>query len=51
MSGRLANRAAHFVDGFPLTVGAWMAEERPYSLLIRLGVILAPILAGVLLWS
>lgn len=28
-----------------------MAEERPYSLLIRLGVILAPILAGVLLWS
>src|SRR5260370_41375646 len=25
--------------------------ERPYSLLIRLGVILAPILAGVLLWS
>ena len=28
-----------------------MAEERPYSLLIRLGVILAPILAGILLWS
>ena len=28
-----------------------MAEERPYSLLIRLGVILAPILTGVLLWS
>jgi|GEM_PF-4855712 len=28
-----------------------MAEGRPYSLLIRLGVILAPILAGVLLWS
>lgn len=28
-----------------------MAQERPYSLLIRLGVILAPILAGVLLWS
>src|SRR6266536_3968284 len=32
-------------------LSAAMAEERPYSLLIRLGVILAPILAGVLLWS
>jgi hypothetical protein len=32
-------------------VGVLMAEERPYSLLIRLGVILAPILAGALLWS
>jgi predicted component of type VI protein secretion system len=28
-----------------------MADERPYSLLIRLGVILAPILAGALVWS
>ena len=28
-----------------------MAEEQPYSLLIRLGVILGPILAGVLVWS
>jgi len=28
-----------------------MAEERTYSLLIRLGIILAPILAGCLLWS
>src|SRR6266699_7203418 len=32
-------------------LSAAMAEERPYSLLIRLGVILAPILTGVLLWS
>jgi hypothetical protein len=28
-----------------------MVDYRPFSLLIRLGVILAPILAGVLLWS
>jgi hypothetical protein len=28
-----------------------MAEERPYSLLIRLGAILVPILAGILVWS
>jgi hypothetical protein len=28
-----------------------MAEERPYSLLIRLGSILLPILAGVLVWA
>ena len=28
-----------------------MAEERPYSLLIRLGVILMPILAVILAWS
>jgi hypothetical protein len=33
------------------TVGAWMVDYRPYSLLLRLGTILLPILAGVLAWS
>jgi hypothetical protein len=33
------------------TVGAWMVDYRPYSLLLRLGIILLPILAGVLAWS
>jgi hypothetical protein len=34
-----------------LAVGGSMTEERPYSLLIRLGVILVPIVTGILLWS
>jgi hypothetical protein len=33
------------------TVGASMVDYRPYSLLLRLGIILLPILAGVLAWS